>query len=236
VAAPAASIASTFDGAIDANVSYVAGKLNQAGSFNGTTSAITTQQNGPLGTSSWSVSVWVYLTDTTSLRRIIAWGSTPVPGQIFLEVSSTTARVSIGSAYGAQKTISANTWQHLVATYDGTTSRLYLNGGTPNEVVLATATTAGVILIGYASVYIWIGMIDEVAMYDRALTSTDVSALYAYGIGTPSLEGGLATGLIHHWPLDGSSTDLIGRASLTIGALNARTSAVCADPIPSRCR
>jgi len=80
------------------------------------------------------------------------------------------------------------------------------------------------------------GLIDEVDMWSRELTASDVSNLWNGGAGTTNLTGPLSVGLVHRWALDGDSTDQLGQASITIGALNARTSAVCADPNPSRCR
>lgn len=165
----------------DTDVTYVEGKRGQCASFNGTTSKIVTAVNGPTGATPWSVSVWYRSTSAASLQRLVSWGTTPAPGAVFLEFTGTTLRVSIGTAYGGQKTSSIDAWHHAVATYDGTTSRLYLDNSAPSTVALACNTLAGPILLGNASVYYHSGLIDEPAMWNRALTPAEVAYLNANG-------------------------------------------------------
>ena len=238
VTAPAASITSTFDGAIDTNVTYVAGKLGQAASFNGTTSKIQTAVDGPLGAHARSVSCWVYRTNT-SAAVLLEYGtaSTNRLFQLYLNGANQIS-FSNGTAVGATLVLNAGEWTHLVYTYDGTYVRGYRNGAAPVVFAVSNNTVADIKLLfgSHAGAYWLGGLIDDTFMYDRTLTSDEVASLYNGGAGTTNLTGSLSTGLIHHWPLDGNSTDLLGQASLTIGALNARTSAVCADPNPSRCR
>ena len=75
-----------------------------------------------------------------------------------------------------------------MASYDGTTSNLYANG------VLAgsAAITGGSIVPAVSpiafgrdpanlSTRTFVGAIDEVSLYDRALTPADVASLYAAG-------------------------------------------------------
>ena len=77
-----------------------------------------------------------------------------------------------------------NTWTHLVATFDGSTARLYVNGvlvgslatGYATNAVrplrIATGTTEG------APNFYFPGMVDEVAMYTGALADTRIQAHY----------------------------------------------------------
>jgi len=239
VAAPAASIANTFDGAIDTAVTYVAGKLGQAASLNGTTSKIQTAVDGPLGADLRSVSMWLYKSSSAD-KNAFGYG-TALTRQMFDIAYYTGGMIAhFQGPNTAPMAMSTGAWHHFAVTYNGTTATPYLDGvaGTPLAVALNTTNT-NKISIGsgvYSGWGKWDGYIDQTLMYDKALTSDEVAGLYNGGAGTTNLTGSLATGLIHHWPLDGNSTDLLGQASLTIGALNARTSAVCADPNPSRCR
>ena len=94
-------------------------------------------------------------------------------------------------------------WAHVVGTYDGTDMKLYVNGvlaGTvlnapydPNVLVAlwigAGGTEAGA---GQAGSFLWEGQVDEVALYDRALTLSEVQAHYtaSFGVGTgPEITG-----------------------------------------------
>src|SRR5581483_4700676 len=65
-----------------------------------------------------------------------------------------------------------NTWSHLVATFDGTTEQLYVNGVQVASQVQpgAIGTSAQPITIGGA----WQGLIDEVRVYNRALSAAEI--------------------------------------------------------------
>jgi hypothetical protein len=81
-------------------------------------------------------------------------------------------------------TVTAGTWYHLVATFDGGTSKLYVNGtleGTLTGVSRAENSTD----IQVASTTYWTtsqyeldGAVSGVRVYNRALTAAEVTALY----------------------------------------------------------
>lgn len=79
-----------------------------------------------------------------------------------------------------------NQWSHIVGTYDGTEARVYVNG------VLADARpVSGPMPAGTHDLFIgrietnpnrnFDGLIDEVAIWNRGLSSNEVAALYAVG-------------------------------------------------------
>lgn len=75
---------------------------------------------------------------------------------------------------------------YVVGTYDGSTLRLYINGKE-----LASAPASGVPdkvktpleLGSYAGQAVWNGKIDEVAVYDRALSPATIARRYDVGLG-----------------------------------------------------
>jgi hypothetical protein len=71
-------------------------------------------------------------------------------------------------------------WSHLATTYDGSLLRLYVNGvlASSTSVTGAMAASTGVLHLGGNSVWgEWFaGLIDEVRVYQRALTATEVTA------------------------------------------------------------
>ncbi len=96
----------------------------------------------------------------------------------------------MGSAL-AGSSLPLNTWSHLAATYDGTTLRFYLNG------VQAASSTAssGPMVPGSGPLSIggngieseWFrGLIDEVRVYDRALSVAEIQGDMATPVGEPA--------------------------------------------------
>jgi len=80
-----------------------------------------------------------------------------------------------------QQALPLDVYSYVVVTYDGTTVTIYVNaaiGQTATNVIAAPANTANV-GIGNG----WAGSLDEVAIYDHALTPAQVLAHYQVGTG-----------------------------------------------------
>jgi hypothetical protein len=95
-------------------------------------------------------------------------GSRPL-GQVFIGAE----RNAIGAS-----PLPLNAWSHLATTYDGSVVRLYVNGVLAGSTSFTGAMTAstGVLRIGGNSIWAeWFaGLIDEVRVYNRVLTSTEI--------------------------------------------------------------
>ena len=119
-----------------------------------------------------------------------------------------------------------NTWTHLVGTFDGSTQRLYMNGhqiGSINA-PLGQANNAP-LLIGNTSESCGNrgtgGSIDEVALYNRALSQSEISSIYVAGstgkcrsCTTPP------AGIVGWYAGDGNATDIgpaVNHGTLTGG-------------------
>lgn len=78
----------------------------------------------------------------------------------------------------AEGTIEADTWHHVVATYDGSAGRLYVDGESVGDVLMETIhpMVRGNVRIGLreGDERHITGAVDEVAIYDRALSRTEV--------------------------------------------------------------
>ncbi|MFA6365397.1 MAG: LamG-like jellyroll fold domain-containing protein [Candidatus Paceibacterota bacterium] len=78
-------------------------------------------------------------------------------------------------------TIVANQWTHYAATFDGTIARIYVNGvlsASDLSASIGSATTNFVISGNYGSTENWNGSIDEVRIYNRALSATEILNQY----------------------------------------------------------
>jgi hypothetical protein len=87
-----------------------------------------------------------------------------------------------------------DTWYHIAGVYDGTEMKLYINGVMDNFAAVTgdIKTNDAPLRIGkqfyWATAYsYWDGKIDEVKIYDRALTSTEIHDEYCQGNPTATI-------------------------------------------------
>jgi hypothetical protein len=94
-------------------------------------------------------------------------------------------RQLVGTALVAASQPSPAGWTHLVLVHQGNILRLYVNGALAgNGIYLGRAAAVTTFMLGAYAVNEgvderWNGRIDDVRLYDRALTATEVSALAA---------------------------------------------------------
>ncbi len=81
--------------------------------------------------------------------------------------------------------VTANTWNYVTATYDGSQLKVYINGALSGTPVSATGTMTdnGVNLrVGRRqdTASPFSGMIDEVRVYNRSLSASEITSLYNF--------------------------------------------------------
>lgn len=105
----------------------------------------------------------------------------------FVVKTTNNAWYSAGTAASFTTVLALNTWYHIVGTYDGTTVRVYVNGalqGSGSQSISGSIfNSPSAVRFGYESDAAGIdymkGKVDEVQIYNRALSSTDVMNLYS---------------------------------------------------------
>lgn len=119
-----------------------------------------------------------------------------------------------GADLAGTTVIQPNTWYHGAVTYDGTTVKVYVNGVLENSAPIALNTTLdpnGITIGNRPGSSFWTGQLDEPAVYDRALSDSEILAIYNAGsAGKCSLCTPPPTGMVGWWPGNGNTTDLIG--------------------------
>ena len=170
------------------------GSSNTAASFNGSTQYVDVPSSASLNISTGGVSMeaWVKPTVMPGLGNTgtIAMKASDPPYAYWLQVTDNDrAKFGVGIAgvnhpLSAGGVVSAGSWYHLVGTYDGTVQRLYVNGALVASQPLTGSVdvVGGDFRIGTTRASEWFnGVIDDVAVYNKALTPAQVQAHYEAG-------------------------------------------------------
>jgi len=160
------------------------GKYGNALLFNGTGALVTINNSATLQLSTtMTLEAWVNPSVVSNIWEDVIYKGND---NYYLEGTSGNGGVPVmGGTLGSSDValngtgaLPANTWTYLAATYDGTTMRLYVNGvQVASRVQTGTiATSTNPLQIGGDSFYgqFFQGTIDEVRIYDVALTAVQI--------------------------------------------------------------
>jgi hypothetical protein len=143
-----------------------------------------------------SMSCWVYATNPSpnypNFDGIVGFRNETNFDFYFLHLSTNTVEARYRNGSGTNYDIvipgfQINTWQHLVMTYSTGSLKAYLNGNlvsTVNATGGFTNTTASLFLgkLNFSpSPFQFGGKLDEVGLWDKALTAAEISCMYNYG-------------------------------------------------------
>ncbi len=162
-----------------------------------------------LDTATWSF--WLNTADTAAWRRIMitdpgyenAFYIVQNNAALYLVTASTAGgEITHNTAEVLDIALNDSEWHHLVAIRDGDDAsgcKLYIDG---EEVTLSTRT--GSFGAGYSfrigaqgtSSSAWTGLMDEIAIWDRALTAAEVTTLYNSAVPEPGMFALLAGALL----------------------------------------
>jgi glucose/arabinose dehydrogenase len=161
------------------------GKYGGALSFDGVNDWVTVPDANSLDVNRMTLEAWVRPSVVGNWRTVLLKEQ---PGQLAyaLYASTDNSRPSghvfttADMALRGSSALTANTWSHLAFTWDGATSRIYVNGTQVASAALTgtAATSASSLRIGGNSIWgEWFsGAIDEVRIYNRALSAAEVAA------------------------------------------------------------
>jgi hypothetical protein len=138
-----------------------------------------------------TVAYWFYAKSNNSLTRPVVSlvnESEQVSTQVGYQSSNLGVWQNPGSWLVAGVRPSAKEWHYYAYTYDGATHRLYIDGQQVSSSTVAPsgATITGLLIgkmIG-ASAYLH-GILDELRIYNRALSQTEVQTLMTLAIANP---------------------------------------------------
>jgi glucose/arabinose dehydrogenase len=169
------------------------GNSNTAASFDGSSQYVDMTNSAPLNVSSAvSVEAWVKPTTMPGAGNsaTIAMKASDPPYGYWLQLTDTD-RAKFGLGIGgvnhplsAGGVVAPGSWYHIVGTYDGSVQRLYVNGALVASQPLSGTVdaVAGDFRIGTTRASEFFnGAIDEVAVFNKALTPAQVQAHYEAG-------------------------------------------------------
>jgi hypothetical protein len=170
-------------GSFASGVNYVTnGKYNKALSFNGS-GPVTVPDATTLDLTRFTLEAWVYPTSAISdfeaviVKNYKYWLYAGSDG--YCATGAMIGGYSQGSSVAAcySTILPLNTWSHIAATYDGTTVKLYLNANlvaTASGGATLDATTESLMIGGSEYEEYFTGVIDEVRIYDGAITQAQI--------------------------------------------------------------
>lgn len=169
-------------------VTFTGGKFGQAGSFDGINGYINIPSFAQ-NFNSFSVATWVNVNEYKNKGKIIDFGNTK---RFTLQVDREGFEFNVNNGVLVQENTIYQTnktgWVHLVAVWtNGGNSNLYINGVLKKSNPTAFNSTISILsgdtkVIGrrITNTDFFNGLIDEVRIYNRALSASDVSELYSY--------------------------------------------------------
>jgi len=175
-----------LNGVISGATWITQGKFGNALSFNGTSDWVTVSNASPLNlTTGMTLEAWVFPTATTGVRDILLKEGTNVDIYNLYARNGhgrPEANVFVGGVnrMAEGSALPANAWRHVAGTYDGATLRLFINGvQVASEAVSGSIpASTGPLRIGGNGIWgeFFRGRIDEVRIYNRALSQSEIQA------------------------------------------------------------
>jgi len=185
------------NGAFSANAEY--GSF--AGDFNGTDAALQIEDDPSIsGLSEITLSIWVNPNSLSSVNMIWSKGSdtsNDFSREWFWRIETDGTMILIFTSgnttdfrLDSSGTIPTGTYTHLAATYDGSQMKLFINGleDTSRSVSGSIQDDSGKSLIGAqtdgnggsasSAIQFFDGLMDQARIFDRALTTSEISDLF----------------------------------------------------------
>jgi hypothetical protein len=212
----------------NSNVTYSAQKIGNGAVFNGSSAKLVAGSAVlPLGAK--SISFWFQSSATATNMTVLGngnWdiaenGSSAYIGSGDSKITFQLKNTSAVNVIATSISVCDNVLRLITYTWDGTTStnslKVYINGSLDTQAT-ATATEVnspgGNLTIGATrtrDLYWLNGKIDELGVWNRALTSDEVTELYNSTNGKQLPSQSLSTKA--YYPLNGNSTDYSGNAN-----------------------
>jgi len=198
-------VAGSNPGTVNGGVSYSGGEVGQAFNFNGTSGTILVPASGSMNvglSNGFTVECWIKPNDLSQRHPIVEWGTGSDIGVHFyvshgwFDDRPGNLMANIVEGVGGWHPVltgpgvlNTTNLQHVALTYDKASGmgKLYLNGAVvaSENVGSFTPQTSYPMYVGQrpsdSSVALYGGLMDELSLYAKALSQTEIQAIYNAG-------------------------------------------------------
>jgi hypothetical protein len=225
-------------GTLQGGAGFSGGEVGQAFSLDGVSQFVRVPNSPSLNPSgSFSIAAWIYLTSNNGIATIInKWADSPAwsnqrsytfhvnsGGVLVFSISDAAnqGNTTLHDFVTTNNAVPLNAWTHVAAVYDQSTGtrRMFVNGvnitnrtDAPLTVLngIADVSIGAVLNAPGSPQWFFAGMLDELAFYSRALSDSEIAAIYNAG-GAPPVASCSppASGLVSWWKAEGNGSDLI---------------------------
>jgi hypothetical protein len=174
------------------SITFAPGMVGRAFVLDGSGAVSATTDGFPMGASDRTVEFWVQAFEYGSPSHSEmffsygALGAATGAYALFLWGSPSVVFSQWGQSFSGG-TMNLRTWTHLAAVTSGSTTTIYVNGTPVTAQALPMATQAGRALLGGGgaapdgTTHRLVGLLDEVTIYDRALSAAEIARIVAAG-------------------------------------------------------
>jgi hypothetical protein len=184
------------NGTLQGGTTFASGEVGQAFSFDGTGYVDASDSNLPVGNSSATISAWINTTQHGE-HYFVSWGSRigcgPVSNEIALGVFGDNHLIleSCGGNVRSSTVVNDGAWHHVAGVWYGSdVAALYVDGVdvTVNDCSSGCLPSIDVISSGHLNIgqlvqegFNFSGLVDEVQIFNRALSASEIHAIFAAG-------------------------------------------------------
>ncbi|PYK29702.1 MAG: hypothetical protein DME57_09485, partial [Verrucomicrobia bacterium] len=209
------------NGTLQNGATFTTGEVGQAFSLDGTDDYVEVSDSSNISfTGPFTIDAWIKTTDNTSEHGIVEKYDGGGQNGYFFRLASGTGRLVFGicngvtceSVAGATQ-VSISTFHHVAAIFDGSSLKVYLDGNLDGSASTSIAPGDGTNPLeigarGGSPGNFFSGLVDEVELFNRALSDTEVASIFAAGSAGKCSCTPAPAGMISWWPGDNNYDDV----------------------------
>lgn len=166
------------------------GKFGKGAGFNGSSSQILC--SGVTGASVFSIFLWSKWTTLVVNKYLLARRSAANNANYNIQTKSSDGSIQLSSYNGSTAGTldssiipSTGIWYHICAVFNGTSSQIFVNGNLVSSGGTIQTHTSGtdVSIASNSGSAFYSGALEEVLIFNRALTASEIRKMYAVGTG-----------------------------------------------------